>query len=347
MSRTTIPTIKVNKGSDYRNIDRLSYSQLSYFYKNRIKYWKKYVLKEDIEDEESNYLLMGNLVDTLITEPENFDKKYIVTNATLPTPQMTQFCKFLLNNSSKFETFSDNLVKSYDELKEWNGGKLGTGFEKYVENFTKEGQEYYKELLASVGKKVISIEQATIAEEIHKKIKNCKAFLPQGEEVLHKVVVLFDLEYFDFEGNIQIEPMKCELDLIDICNKTKKIYPKDLKIVSFVEDFFTQSFLKNNYYIQQALYSFALYTWKKDTKYEDYEIMPFQFLVADQLNQLEPLLFVCDTDYMEKGFSGFTWNNKYYKGIYDLMKEMSYNLKENKWGKSLFNKNNIVYLPKL
>jgi len=339
MSRTDIKTVSkvIFNGQNYREIDRLSYSQLALYNKDRVKFWKRYILKEE-DQEESEYLTMGNIVDCLLTEPDNFDKKFVISKANVPVPQMVQFCKILVDNYTKFEIFSDCLIKSYEDLKEWNGGKLGTGFEKYVENFNKDGKVYFEELLESRNKKVISIEEATIGAEIIKKIERCEAFKPLGNKVLHKVVVLFE---------VMGEEMKCELDEICIDDSTKTIYPFDLKCTSFVEDFVSQGFLKNNYYIQASLYRYALEFWKQENGYSDYNVENFAFKVVDQKNQVEPLLFKCSDSHYEGGWNGFYVGNKYYKGIYQILEELKKSKEIDRWGISINNYNNkgIVNIP--
>lgn len=340
MGRIISPQKIQNKESNYYDIDCLSYSRLALFAKDRLKYYKKYIALEE-ETEESKYMLMGSIVDTLLTEgQESFDKKYVIASAEEPAPQMKQFITFLVKNYPNFEQFTACLEKSYNELLEWNGGKLGTGFDKYIENFNKLGKDYFTEQLNAVGKTLINLEEATIAQEIVNKINNCEAFKCKGNKVLMQQEIFFELDG---------EQFKCKFDGIDVCDKTKTFFPWDLKITSFVEDFIYKCYLGNYYYIQSSLYRFALEKFiEENEEYKGYKIENFEFRVADQTNRLKPLCYKLQDGHYEQGFQGFYVNNKYYKGIMQILEELSFAVKNSEFGISQYNYNNnsVVHIPK-
>ena len=342
MSRTTIPTIKKKETEDeYYSLNRYSQSKLVKFEKNRWKYYKEEVLGEkDEKEEESEFILMGNLVDCLKTEgEEEFYKKYAIASVAEPVPQMKKFISFLIQNYDNYEKFSDCLLKSYEDLKEWNGGKIGTGFEKYVENFSKDGKQYFDEKLQNRGKTIVDINQATLAQELVKKIENSPIFECKGNRVINQTIVLFE---------VNGKPFKVKFDGIDIDDSKKILYPWDLKITNFVETFVPSKYLKDLLYIQAGLYRFSLEFFKEQNpEFKDYTIENFEFRVVDYNNTCLPLCYKCQDSHYEQSWRGFYVNNKYYKGIYQIIEELDFAEKKGEFRISLNNFNNkgIIFIP--
>lgn len=325
------------KDKNYRSVDALSYSAISTYSKSPYEYYRKYILK--IESEDTDSLRLGQLLDVKATDPDNFDKYFVIASAKTPTPQMLQFCKFLLANSG-IEKFEDNLKKSYEELLEWNGGKLQKTYDKYIISFYEEGKDYYQELLASRDKTVVSIDEATLSEELFKKWQNAKQFHCPGCITLTKVPIYFTMMEMDW---------KAEIDKIIIDGETKTVKVRDLKITSFMDDFFVQGFLKRGYYLQMGVYLYAVKSWMQQNGYADYKIDGFAFECVDAKNQMLPLLYVCPDSYELLAWEGFYWGNKYYKGILQLTEELQESRKLNTWNISIRNlKNNgVVIMPEI
>lgn len=349
MSRTDI-TQKIDKSyvSEYRKVDRLSYSALKMYNEDRKKFYKKYILKEESKDTDNEYLRMGNIVDVIMTDPDNFDDYFVITSSDKPSGQLLTFVNILFDITLKDTDFITKVVKTdlidrmqraYTRLKEENGGKLRDKFETFVENFAQKGRSYFDELLASIGKTVITADELALGTSISESIKKCDAFnLNKGCIKLTKVPILF--EYKDVE-------LKAEIDEIEIDTIKKIIYPFDYKITSFVEDFFYNSFLKKGYYIQSSLYKFAIEEWKKNTEYKDFKVENLAFKVACQNNYYAPLLYKTLDVHYSGGFTGFIIGDTFYKGIDQLISEIQYSTETNTWNISARNSfnNGVVYIP--
>ena len=173
-------------------------------------YYRKYVLKEEQETTES--LKLGQLVDIKITDKDNFDKYFIISTAATPAPQMVRFCQLLLEVFDEKEGIEKGLKLAYAKLdEEKTGSKLQKTFEKMVESFNSEGKDYFKELLESKTRTLVTIEEATISEEIYKKWLGSKQFHCGDCEVWYK---------FPIVGKIMDLDFKCELDKVVWDNKT-------------------------------------------------------------------------------------------------------------------------------
>lgn len=341
MSRSETNTIiKSIKQTDYRNIEALSYSALSTYNKSPLDYYKKYVLKEK-EKEDTSSLRLGQLLDIRVTDADNFDKYFIIATATTPAPQMQRFCQLLLECFNETDGIELGLKEAYRKLdEEKTGSKLQKTYEKMVESFNSEAKDYFKELLESKNRTLVTIEEASISEQLYQKWMGAKQFHCKGCQIVYKFPIVGKIMDYDF---------KCEVDKLVINNNTKTISIRDLKISSFIEDFFIQGFIRRNYYLQQGVYRFLVDQWKQNTEYKDYKIENFAFEVVDAQNKMEPLLYVCPDNYYDLSWSGFKVGNQYCKGIVQLIEELKRSEELNVWNISIKNYDNggIVRFPEL
>lgn len=318
----------MKKESEYRKINRLSYSSLKLYNQSPLKYYKKYILKE-VEKDKTQTFLIGNIVDVMMTDTDNFDDYFVISKAVVPTGQLYTFINYTieLGHSSK----------AYEKLKNENGGKLGSDLDKFIANVDGKAKEYYDELLKSIGKTLITQEQYDLCKAICVKIDNSQAFKSKGTEFFKKFVHLF--VYNSVE-------MKCEIDEFSIDHDKKKVYLYDYKCTGQLDRFVWEGYLKLNYYIQASLYKYALQDYI-NSKYTGYTIEPMAFKVVDDTNELEPLLFQTTEGHYDGGFTGFYVGNNYYKGIDQLLAEMETSLAYKQWGMSIYNYNNkgIVTIP--
>jgi hypothetical protein len=305
------------------------------------KFHKKYVLKEDEEDvEDSDFIRMGNLVDVIKTDKDNFDKYFVITKAVKPTGQLFTFTTelFKLKKASPNSELEPLISQAYRLLEESNGGKVRDKVETFIKNFNEKAISFFQELINSDGKTVVTIDEATIAEEIVKKINTCEAFAPKGDETLRKHAIFF---------TVGDEPFKAEIDEMDIDHKNKIVYPYDYKITSFVNEFVWNGFLKNNYWIQSGLYKFAIQNWLQQQGLEGYRVENMAFKVADQANYYEPLLYKTTDQHFEGAWNGFYVGRNYKKGIYQIINEINESRESNRWGISVENLKNKseVWIP--
>ena len=322
--------------ANYRAINRLSYSALAEYDKNRISFYKKYILKEK-EQETSNDLRMGSLVDTLKTDIENFDKEFLVCLAPKPTAQLLRFIELVYSTRNDYETFSPVLEFAYETLKTENGGKIRDGLAKFIERFnTVDVKAYYEELLQAGSKTVITADEHILALKIVDSINNCVAF-QNISEVIYKFPILFT-----YNG----KEMKSEIDELDIDHNNKIIYIYDYKCTNFVESFLWDCFIKRKYYIQSGLYKYAVMTWANE-HYKGYKVENLAFKVVDAINFYTPLLYKTTDAHFQQSFNGFYIGNRYCKGIDQLIAEIDLATEANNWGMSIENQQNngIVYLP--
>ncbi len=342
MSRSS-ELFKRDPDLDYRALDRYSYSKLATYDKNILEYFLLFVLKDEKalkrkKEKDSNNvsLKMGNLIDILLTEPEKYkDLYYESSGVVVPSGQMLDFCQKLFALYTPEKKFSELMLEAYTQMeKEHKNGKLGTGFTKFVENFKKEGQAYFDELIANKGKTVISADEYNKAR---KTVDSANRIFKDIGEVVNKFVILFD--YKD-------KPFKVEIDRMCIDHESKIVYLYDYKKSSFINDFVFEQYLKLRYYIQGSLYKYAVLTWLHKNKMKGYRVENMAFRVLDDTGNFEPLIYqTTDKNYLQ-GFTGFyTSSGKHYKGIDQILDDIDESTRLNRWGiypKNAKNNNTII-----
>lgn len=326
----------MRKESEYRKIDRLSYSAIAKYAKNPMEYYKRYILKEEQKQNSSPDILMGRIVDTIKTDVSNFDNEFFVTEAPKPTAQLLRYTELMIEALSKLDNIKEANDYAYNKLKEENGGKLQKTAATFKLNFETDALAYYNEVVQNVGKSAITQEEKERGYAIVSKIDNTKAFLQNGD-IFSKFVLLF--EYNKIK-------MKCEIDEFIVDHTKKKLYIYDYKATNFVNDFLWECYLKRYYYIQGGLYQYALKEYAAK-EYPGYKVENMAFKVVDIANEKAPLLYKMSDINTQGAFDGFYVGYKYYKGIDELLTEIELATELNLWDTSItnYNNNSVVHIP--
>ena len=154
-----------------------SSSSLKEFSTNRRKYHKKYILNENVEEEDNKASVTGRVVETLLLEPEEFDNRfYMSTCASAPTGLMLDFVTALCNQTIAATDEFGNVSRSFEEIAKdaytLSGFKIK--FEAVINKFQGSDAElYYNELRLVKGKglTVVTVEDVSNAEKIVEELK--------------------------------------------------------------------------------------------------------------------------------------------------------------------------------
>src|SRR5690242_1692301 len=95
-----------------------SSSSLKVFSQDRRLYYKKYVERSKIEEEEdSKASITGRICETLLLEPELFDSRFYLSSIAKPlTGKMADFVTALVNVSIQNSDEDGNITKSFEEM---------------------------------------------------------------------------------------------------------------------------------------------------------------------------------------------------------------------------------------
>lgn len=289
---------------EYRDIPCLHYSALSKYVKEGFN-----AIESLEEHSDSSSFLFGSLVDTLITEPEEFNNRYVITERIESSDSLNLIIKDLYTefNCSELTDIPKERVLTVCRNASYRNNYKDDTLYKYV---IEKGADYYRFLGLSNGKIIINLDlytQALNTVNVLKNNKNTEFFFRENDPFNEDIKRYFQLK---FKTTIDDIEFKCMFDLIMVNYTTKEIVPIDLKTLSLKEWDFPVNFKKYNYWIQAKLYTKILKSIiEEDSYFKEFKILPFKFLTINK-ESLTPLIW----DYKEC----FNWDNSEKYGDFEI-----------------------------
>jgi hypothetical protein len=329
----------------YRGLkDRLSYSSIKKFDSDRQAFYKEMVLGEVKEEKISSSIIMGHLVHTLLSGMD-FDEKFHIAVSAEPKGQMADLVNNLYNRTLKsidketgmqtdsFETiFMDAVTATKYDYNMQEVAFKGKDAAKILSMFTGDAEIYYKEKLLAIGKMVVSVPVVQQAERLVEKIKahphsqyyaNVKT--DTGVEVFHELPILFDIDEV---------PYKAMVDKVIVDHIDKTIAPIDWK-TSWDNENPQQSYTKFGYYLQAAMYNYALTVWAKEHGLEGYQILPMKFIFIDTAGFADPVVLVLSSNDLREARDGFHLRGYKYSGLTELIKQITWHVETGIWSSAM------------
>lgn len=254
---------------EFREMNAWSYSRLSLFAKDRMLYKKKYVDKEHVSIPKTRAMIMGNLMDTLVSAPESFEDLFIMRPFTIPKPQMKNYVEYLVEAYTNPSVLGEETAEEYAYRKE---GIKGATLGKIKERFETEGREYYEIMLESLEKDIVTPNEYQKAQYVLQCLKDNPITAPI---LLHDKQKMYYSEYL---GGCKFCP-----DFVD----TERKVVTDLKMVTNSITDFQNNIKMFNYDIQAALFGTGI--GMKEENYMDGDF--FQFLVVNASYPEYPMLW--------------------------------------------------------
>lgn len=323
---------------EYRALSRDSYSSLATFAKNRLGYYRRYVLGEKEEDEDDKAILIGNLVESLLPGMiGEFDKKfYLSICPSAPTGMMLDFVNALYKHT-ELNTKDGEVIADFEEIakKAYSDSGYKLKFETVIEKFRGSDVElYYRQLRDTKpkGLQIVCQQDLENAERVVEELKNNTTTSWYINLVSDDRYIVYDqLQLEDFE--IEELPMKMMVDRLIIDTQEKTIQPLDWKITWSVEGFVREYYLKRYTYLQAIIYHMGLMLTGKDLGIDksEYTILPMKFIVADSGNYSDPLIYELTASDLQDTYNGFTYNGRYYPGLEEIIEELKWAKNNNKF----------------
>jgi len=327
-----------------------SSSSLKDFSQDRKKYYKKYVLRETVEEKDSDAITMGKVVETLLMEPELFDDKfYISACAKTPTDNMLNFVEALYKYTINCTDEEGNVTRSFEDISkdaftESGYSGKGTGsYESVIKKFVGSDAEIYYNEIRKVRAKnllVVSLDNIKNAEQVVEGLRNS----PTTKDIVN----LVNSSRWTVYNQLQVEgyvvdghKFKSMMDKVVVDHEKKTIQVYDLKCTWSVEGFLEEYYLYRRAYIQALLYYKAAIHFMNNTEeLRGYRVEPPKFIVCDSINYYAPLVYTLSDKDLENAYNGFTYKNREYKGVEKLIIELKWALENNTWNISMDNKLN-------
>jgi hypothetical protein len=303
---------------------------------DRKKYYRKYILGEDVEDKDTQAATIGRVVETLLLEPEEFDNRFYMSScAEAPSALMLAFVNALYKFTKECTDDNGNVTRSFEDISK--DAYVESGFkikyEAVIGKFVGSDAEiYYNEMRTVKAKNltVVTAEDVSNAEKIVEELRN--------NPVTKDVVNLVSSSRYTVNNQLQVEgyeidghKFKSMMDkvVVDHDNKTVQVY--DLKCTWSVENFLEEYYLYRRAYIQAYLYREAAAFWASELGYGDYEILAPRFIVCDSTNYYNPLIYTLSQSDLDNAYKGFTHKNREYKGVSSIIADLKWAMENNTW----------------
>jgi hypothetical protein len=270
----------------YRTLQGMNQSLLKEILKSPQAFLKTQKRYAEPGNSEEEHFVFGSMVDHLLTESTPLEDKFYFMEATKASDAIKAIVKDIFD--FVLETYS-NPIKDLNEVEDkdilqiikYHGYQNKWKDDTKVAAIRRDGDDYFKSLLASNGKIIVPVEEknkaiickaALLSDPITKKYFTVE----KGEiEIIYKFV----LEY-EFNGI----PMKGEMDMVVINHTTRTIIPIDIKTVGDSVYSFPYNFWRYRYDFQAASYRVGLEKCKKGVEWlsKGYTISAFTFIVVEK-----------------------------------------------------------------
>lgn len=293
------------------------------------------------DDGGSDAMILGSLVDVILTRPDDVKKEYEVVDCTL-APQLKKFIDHYFD-MEKVQTEGytkeidkevvDNLARCAYDLAEVKQSKLET----VIGKFQTEGLVYYNALRNSVGKTTISTEVMEHANSLVKGMEEDEFTGPIVRREKDSGISGGGMQTIDVYDQLAIYweerglKFKALLDKVVVNHMSRTVQPYDIKTTGSSN--FQDAYGMYRYDLQGAFYTDALRHWMKQQGIEDYIILPFKFIVAFTNEKgIGPQLWQMGARDYAVGRWGMTRpKEKNAKGYSTLVDELLWHIKEDKW----------------
>lgn len=301
----------------YRADAAFSYSLIASFFREG----PKALIKTKKDDTPS--LRGGSILDTLLTDTEEFDNKFYVSDTETPSELVLKVLNELWNtvDDKKLDLehiptkVKIDIMNKHSFYSYWKDptrlAKLAT-----------DGYEYYRLMTQVLGKTIISSNEkkaAIASADALKQNRKTRRYFVRNPfnkdiELLYQLKFKCKLRGFD---------VRCMFDFIEVDHANKIITPGDLKTTGEPEEHFEHSFLKWSYFIQATLYMAILKEiLSQDDYFKDFTIMPFRFVVVNKDN-LSPIEWIVT----EETIAALT--KAKYPTVWELLEKIQWHVSNN------------------
>ncbi len=329
---------------EYRKISNaLSYSNIKLYDTDREAFYRECILQEPRKEKQTSAKLMGSLIHCLMAGEEGqFDSKFHLQQS-LPLSETTHmyelveslYARTLQSMNSEgiqqdsFETiFSDAVQRTQCNAAGEQIRFKKKSQEQILQLFQEQGEMIYKEKLDCIGKQLVNVYQIEQAERNITKLKThpfsrdyANLEITDTIEVYNELPVLF---------NIDGVPCKSMPDRLAVDHEKKVIETIDWKSSHDNEDP-TGQYLKYGYYIQAALYQYAIQQWAIQHDLKGYEVPPILFIYCDTNGWADPIRYRLKQEDVERAWRGFRFRGYRYSGVTELMDSIAWSNDNGIW----------------
>jgi len=267
---------------EYRSLEIVSYSSLSKLADSP----QSYKASQGDDRKDTPEMILGTVVDMLLTQKDRFDEEVYVMTADKPSVEtMLTYCTRLAENG--------NTAIAYGA----SGYKISP--DAVFKKFEKEGKAYYEALLAAKGKMIIDADGMFTANQLVTQLTSnpfTKGYFISDSpdvELRFQVSVIWEAQFNPLDGKLikEVKTMKVKsmIDVVHIDHANKMITPIDLKTGG---EGFMRSYWRWKRYLQASMYTDCLqFAEWEGYDLADYEVRPLKFIFADTNLKSAPMIY--------------------------------------------------------
>lgn len=321
------PELSLNiSEQEYRDIPNVSFSLITSFIREGPK-----VLNEK-KNINTPSLTFGSLVDTLMTDNENFDNVFYITDLNISNNESVRKVIEALYSMGYDHTVDLNDI-SEEVLQLCDENELYKSYSKAVR--LSKLSEYglpYLEIMSNIkGRKIASKKDLEDAQRVCGVLKGnpyTSIFFNDWEAETLGIEKIYQPKFVSVVNDVDV---KCMCDIILVNHKKKVIQVADLKTTSENEENFEDKYLKFRYDIQATLYPHIVENiTKQDPYFKKFSFLPFKFIVVNRYLR-KPLVYEDDLYQRIKSGNMQVLNGEPYKNYMDYLSEIKYHLDNQKF----------------
>lgn len=305
---------------EYRANRNVSYSLLSTYDREGQKALLNLGIKKSTEA-----LRFGSLTDVIVTEPEELENRFLISDFVRPTDTLMNILLDIFNNEDVMilDEVDDVTLLKYIRARDYQNN---WGDKTVVDKVRAAIKDYFNLLVLAGDRTIMTANDFNTAHHCVEILKThtwtSKYFQDEYEEGVEGHYQLkFKLDPEDSKIEIPTG-VRCMFDRIIVDHNNKTIQPLDLKTTGKYEEEFESSFLMWRYDLQATLYWYILWsTCQKDDYFKDFKVLPFKFVCINRFTK-SPLVWTYP-DY-DKFLRKTDGTGKLYKPWTELLMEVSW-----------------------
>lgn len=269
---------------------------------------KKREDKPHLYYEEKDCLVMGSILDVIITDPSAFDEYfYIDTLETKPSAKIMSIMHQVYHEEAPVESLFDSAVLS---VAREVGYQPNWKDETIIRNLIKEGVDYYRMLHEAGNRQIVSKEEYEEALQL--------ATILTTHEYTTNNFNKIKGEYIHYQFPVYWKDViECKglLDMVIFNDDEKTIQPIDIKTTALPLTQWRSTAKRYGYLIQAAYYTDGL-----KAMYPNHKVLPFKFLVVSRMDKLSSE-YLCSESDLNIGRFGIIEERRYnvYNPDFDIL----------------------------
>jgi len=332
---------------NYREITALNCSMVKLFDTDPVKFFEQYKLGKKTERKKTTSLIIGDIADFYLLDckgDENefdirHDEKFALFDGVKGSGQVFALADILFDVTKEYANDKNEITVAFDtrfseafQKVQLIGKYNGKTEDKALEDFYKNGYDYFQTLLDNLGKTVVDLSLIDKSKRVAKLLMDD----PFTEDVFRdspdcELFTKYPVEWVYTSRDGDNNVCKSEIDIMKIDHKKKVIYLKDLK-TNYDNENFEYSYLKYRYDLQNAFYYLAVNYWKNENDMKDYIVTPMEFIVGDtSSNNRRPIRYQMTERDLDAALNGCYISGTYYKGLHQIIDEISWAETNNTW----------------